>query len=119
MCLTTVELEVANPRQPERRVQVEALVDSGAILSVVPEAILRELGIAPVEERRFFLADGSAVTRRVGNAHWFYAGRETVAPVLFGEEGDATLLGALTMEALGLALDPCRRGLRPAVMRMG
>lgn len=33
--------------------------------------------------------------------------------VMFGEEGDATLLGALTLEALGLSLDPIKRELRP------
>jgi hypothetical protein len=33
--------------------------------------------------------------------------------VIFGEEGDATLLGALSLEALGLSLDPIRRELEP------
>jgi hypothetical protein len=31
----------------------------------------------------------------------------------FREKGDATLLGALTLEALGLLLDPIKRALRP------
>jgi len=35
------------------------------------------------------------------------------ADVIFGEEGDATLLGALSLEALGLSLDPIRRELKP------
>lgn len=34
-----------------------------------------------------------------------------VSDVIFGEEGDSVLLGALTLEALGLALDPFRRRL--------
>jgi hypothetical protein len=38
------------------------------------------------------------------------------ADVIFGEEGDSTLLGALTLEALGLALDPLRRELKPLPM---
>jgi hypothetical protein len=39
-----------------------------------------------------------------------------VADVIFGEEGDATLLGALTLEALGLAIDPIRRELTPVTL---
>jgi hypothetical protein len=39
-----------------------------------------------------------------------------VADVIFGEEGDSVLLGAFTLEALGLALDPLRRELKPLPM---
>ena len=36
------------------------------------------------------------------------------ADVIIGEQGDATLLGAFSLEALGLALDPIKRTLSPA-----
>ena len=36
--------------------------------------------------------------------------------MIFGEEDDLLLLGALALEALGLALDPLRRELRPIPM---
>ena len=35
------------------------------------------------------------------------------APVVFGRRQDACLLGAVTLEALGLRLDPLRRQLKP------
>jgi len=35
------------------------------------------------------------------------------ADVIFGEEGDSNLLGAFTLEALGLSLEPLRRELKP------
>ena len=38
------------------------------------------------------------------------------ADVIFGEKGDHVLLGAFTLEALGLALDPLRRELKPLPM---
>lgn len=38
------------------------------------------------------------------------------ADVIFGEEGDHVLLGAFTLEALGLVLDPLRRELKPLPM---
>ena len=39
--------------------------------------------------------------------------------MIFGEEGDSTLLGALTLESLGLALDPLKRELTPLPMILG
>jgi hypothetical protein len=39
-----------------------------------------------------------------------------MAPVIFGEKGDSTLLGIVTLEALGVILDPIRRELRPLPM---
>lgn len=39
-----------------------------------------------------------------------------LADLAFGEEGDSILLGAFTLEALGLALDPLKRVLRPLPM---
>jgi len=33
--------------------------------------------------------------------------------LIFGEPGDAWLLGALSLESLGLLLDPFKRELRP------
>jgi hypothetical protein len=40
------------------------------------------------------------------------------ATVIFGEESDSTLLGAHTLEALGLSLDPLRRELVPLPMML-
>jgi hypothetical protein len=38
------------------------------------------------------------------------------ADVVFGEEGDSLLLGAFTLESLGLSLDPLRRELKALPM---
>jgi hypothetical protein len=43
-------------------------------------------------------------------------GRRGPSPVIFGERDDATLLGAVTLEALGLMVDPLKRQLRPLPM---
>jgi len=39
-----------------------------------------------------------------------------VTTLAVGEKSDAILLGALTLEALGLALDPIRRELKPVTL---
>jgi hypothetical protein len=40
-------------------------------------------------------------------------GAAGAAPVISGRRGDTGLLGVVTLEALGLQLDPLRRTLRP------
>jgi aspartyl protease family protein len=117
--LTTLRVDVANVAGPDVARTIEFLVDSGAIYSVVPAQTLSELGITPISEQEFRLADGSTIRRRKGGAVFRYNDRVGGADVIFGEEGDHTLLGAFTLEALGLALDPLRRQLLPLPMILG
>jgi aspartyl protease family protein len=95
---------------------VEFLIDSGAIYSVVPAATLDELGIKPLTEQSFRLADGSKIVRKKGVAIFKYGDQIGGADVIFGEHGDSKPLGAFTLEALGLALDPLKRELKPLPM---
>jgi predicted aspartyl protease len=101
---------------PSDRRDVDLLADTGALYSLVSGALLRELGIEPRERMTFELADGRTMERAVGEARFFYNGRNAVSPVIFGEEGDGTLLGVVTLESLGLEVDPVRRQIRPARM---
>jgi clan AA aspartic protease len=116
MGLTVLEIEVGNPANPEVTEKVEFLIDSGAIYSVVPGQILEKLGIKPLTKQEFRLANGSKIARNKGIALFKYGDRIGGADVIFGQEGDSMLLGAFTLEALGLALDPLRRELMPLPM---
>jgi len=116
MGLTTLEVEVGNPATPEVTRKIEFLIDSGAVYSVVPAEILAGLGIKPLAEQQFHLADGSKTVRKKGVALFKYRDALGGADVIFGEPGDSQLLGAFTLEALGLALDPLRRELHPMPM---
>ena len=118
MGLTVLEIQVGNPSTPEVTERVECLVDSGAIYSVIPAATLERLGIRPLTTQEFRLADGSKIFRKKGIALFKYQDRIGGADVIFGEEGDSLLLGAFTLEALGLALDPLRRDLKPLPMTL-
>ena len=113
MGLTVLRIKVGNPAKPKVTQELEFLVDSGAVYSVVPSPVLRKLGIKPLTIQEFRLADGSSITRKKGIALFRYGDKVGGADVIFGEEGDSLLLGAFTLEALGLALDPLRRELRP------
>jgi predicted aspartyl protease len=116
MGLTVLRVEVANPARPNRTQAIEFLVDSGAIYSVVPATVLRRLKIKPIGREEFRLADGSTISRKKGVALFKYGGKAGGADVIFGNPGDSQLLGAFTLEALGLALDPLKRELRPLPM---
>ncbi len=116
MGLTHIEATIANPARPRRAVPLKFLVDSGAVYSVIPAPLLRKLGIKPHSRRTFILADGSQITRRIGDVLIRFNDQQGASPVLFGERDDSTLLGTVSLEALGLILDPMKRELRPLPM---
>jgi predicted aspartyl protease len=116
MGLTSVRLHVGNVTAPEVTEEFEFLVDSGAIYSVVPADVLERLGVRPIAEQEFRLANGTRIVRKRGIALFRYGDRVGGADVIFGEPGDELLLGAFTLESLGLCLDPLRRELRPIPM---
>jgi len=116
MGLTSMRLRVGNVARPEVTEELDFLVDSGAIYSVVPTEILSRLGVQPLAEQEFRLANGTRIVRKKGVAFFRYEDRVGGADVIFGEPEDAVLLGAFTLEALGLCLDPLRRELLPVPM---
>ncbi|OGL47786.1 MAG: hypothetical protein A2W05_11550 [Candidatus Schekmanbacteria bacterium RBG_16_38_10] len=116
MGLTVLKIEVGNPANPSITEPVEFLVDSGAIYSVVSRPILEKLGIKPLGKEEFRLANGEVIVREKGVALFKYNNKIGGADVIFGEPDDSTLLGAFTLEALGLALDPLKRELKPLPM---
>lgn len=113
MGINIVTMQIGNPARPQVTVMLDFVVDSGAIFSVVPDAVLRRLGINPLVEQEFQLADGSRIHRPKGTALFRNGDRAGGADVLFGEEGDAVLLGSQTLTALGLFLHPLTRELMP------
>jgi predicted aspartyl protease len=116
MGLTYIQASIANPARPRRSARLEFLVDSGAQYSVVPTPVLRRLGIRPGKTKVFIFADGTKIKRRLGEARFRLNGEEGTSPVIFGEKGDSTLLGSISLVVLGFVLDPFKRELRPLPM---
>lgn len=112
MGITFLKAKVINPEQPRKSQECEFLVDSGAVNSVVPQSILKKIGIKPTSSEEFILANGEVIKKSIGNAYFEYAGKTRAAPVIFGDKG-VFLVGATTLEALGMILDPIRRELKP------
>lgn len=111
--LVHVSMRVIHGRRSE---EVELLVDSGAMYSLLPSRTWRRLGLRPERKMGFTLADGDHVERRVSQCVFSYGGLRVWSPVILGEKNDAALLGSVTLESMGLVLHPFERTLRP--MRM-
>ena len=119
MGLTFIKVRITNPANPRKSAELQFLVDSGAAYSVVPGDVLKRIGIKPRTSRKFILADGTEVERKMSDALFRLNGNEGASPVIFGEKDDSTLLGVVSLEALGLILDPLKRELRPLPMVLG
>jgi predicted aspartyl protease len=91
------------------------LIDTGAIYSLALTSTLKKLGICPLRDVDFTLADGTTITCRVGDACFELGGEGGAAPVIFGKESEA-VLGATTLGSIGLVLDPFKG--RLILMRM-
>jgi clan AA aspartic protease len=111
MGLTYIEGVVAGTRG--KQATVSFLVDSGAIYSLLPEPIWKALGLKPKRAMTFTLADGTRVERKISECHMTLPQGEGHSPVILGEAGDEALLGAVTLEIMGLVLNPFNRTLQP------
>jgi len=93
--------------------RVETLVDTGAGYTVIPRQILDSLGCEPNRIQRVVLADGRVEEWPLTEVLVEYEGRRTTTPALMGPSGGPVLLGATTLEELGLGIDPVHRRLVP------
>lgn len=118
MGITHLRIRVKKDATSRAVRDLEFLVDSGAVNPVVPSAGLKSLRVKPFKKTRFNLANGESIVREVGTAHFMYKGHEGGAPVIFDETNDKPLLGATTLEALELALNPLSRNLYPLQMTL-
>ena len=99
------------------RVEVSAMVDTGATDTVLPPSILRKVGVEVEARRRFILADGSHVELGVGEARLSLNNEEWTCPVVFGTDEEQALLGATTLEIFNLMVDPVLGELIPRQLR--
>lgn len=114
MGVTYIEGTLTGPTG--KQATVRFLVDSGASYTLVPAEQCRLLELQPKRTLSFTLADGTTVERRVSECHIALPQGEGHTPVILGEPGDEALLGVITLEELGLVLNPFTRQLQP--MRM-
>ena len=107
MGVFTVKAKFYNPRETEKFITLEALVDTGATFAGLPASILRDLGIEPEKMVDIRLGDGySIIDLEV-------EGKSGLVQVLFKEEGAPAVIGATALEVLGFSVDPVEKRLIP------
>ncbi|MCX8204642.1 MAG: Retroviral aspartyl protease [Candidatus Nezhaarchaeota archaeon] len=112
MGFVRVKARVWNIESPGDVREVVLLADTGAIYTVLPGSFLRSLGVKSIGRRKFRLANNQVLEREVGIIGVEVNGIKTHSIAIFGDEG-VYLLGVVTLEELGLEVDPVRGELRP------
>lgn len=114
MGLTFVNAEIYHTESKKNKKKLRFLVDTGAFFSVVPKEILQQLNIKPYKKNiKFKLANGKYIYRDVGVCMFKIDKYVGASDVIFGKKTDQTLLGVITLESLGLAVDPRTKSLKP------
>jgi predicted aspartyl protease len=99
-----------------KQATVRFLVDTGATYTLLPAEESKLLELSPSRSVTFALTDGTMIERKVSECHIALPQGGGHTPVIIGEPGDEALLGVVTLEILGLVLNPFSRTLQP--MRM-
>ena len=116
MGITYVEGTVTGPTG--KQATTEFLVDSGAKYTLLPLKNWKAIGLKPVRRLTFVLADGTKIKRNISECYISLPQGRTDTPVVLGKPGDEALLGVVTLEELGLGLNPFQRSLQPARMML-
>ena len=102
-----------NPEQPAKYVELELLVDTGAIHTIIPPEAAEKLEIKSRGKRKFRLADGTVIERDYGVGMVEIRDEVGGATIVFGKENDIPVIGVTTLEAVGLEVDPLTGELKP------
>jgi predicted aspartyl protease len=116
----TIEFEVTNYRdlvkegdgllEPEkvRRLRISGVADSGAAGLVLPQAVVKQLGLPPTDEVEVRYADGRTAVRKAADAAYVeILGRHGVFTAIAEPKRRTALVGAIVLEDLDLLVD-CR-----------
>ena len=91
------------------------MVDSGASYSWVLRTRLEPLGVRPVRRMSFKTIEGKTIERDLVPVFVAADGFTGGDNVVMAEPGDMEVIGAHTLESLGLTVDPVGKKLVPAV----
>jgi clan AA aspartic protease len=104
---------VANPSDHSLRVELEFIVDTGAIYTVIPKSVADRLRLKEIGKRKFKIANGDVVEYPVSEAYIIINGEGVTSVVAIADEKTPLLLGVTTLELLGLRVDPVTGKLTP------
>ena len=95
------------PVDQVRSLEIEALVDTGATMLVLPADVVQRLGLSEIDRRKVRYADGRvAVVPIVGGLQVEILGRSTGCDALVEPAGTTPLIGQVPLEGLDLVVEP-------------
>jgi predicted aspartyl protease len=119
MSTFTVKLRVWNPADPGRFAELEAWADTGAAYSWIARSRLDPMGVQKVRRLQFRTIEGHTIERDLAAVFLSADGYTGGDNVVLAESGDLEVLGAHSLESLGLAVDPVHKKLIPLVVALG
>ena len=106
MGLVYAPISLSNPRETAlHALEVDALVDTGAVTLCIPEHISVQLKLLAIEQREVITADGSVhLVPYVGPIQVRFENRTCFTGALVF--GDTVLMGAVPLEDMDLVIQP-------------
>jgi predicted aspartyl protease len=112
----TPKLRVWSPAHPERVEELDPFVDTGAAFSWIARTRLERLGVTASRRMQFRTIEGRVLERDLAIVYVATDGYTAPDLVVMAEPGEMEVLGAHSIEGLGLAADPVQKKLVPTVM---
>jgi clan AA aspartic protease len=101
------------PRETVRTVEIEALVDTGATMLVIPQEVADALGLPVIDRLPVQLADSSVHEWAVaGSLKVAILARGMICDAFVAPAGSTALIGQIPLERLDLIVDSKSRELR-------
>lgn len=115
--INSVDLALARKGQLKKkevkRIEVEALVDTGAYMLVINENVKRQLDLEVLGKETALLADGSEKELEVvGPIEVRFKTRRTTVDALVVPGNSEVLLGAIPLEGMDVLIDPAKQEMR-------
>jgi len=100
------KVKLMNLFEPTKSVEVDAIIDTGATMLVLPQTIVDELGLRKIGDRRVKYANNQTQVKPVYRGVVVgIKGRDGISDVLAEVEGAEPLVGQIVLEALDLVVD--------------
>jgi len=116
LCLGKVveKVKLTSLFDPAKTIEVEAVIDTGATMFVLPQNVAEKLGLKKIGERRVRYANNQIQLKSVYRGVVLeLKGRDGIFDVLSEVEGSEPLIGQIVLEALDLIVDPIRKMVIP------
>ena len=108
------KIKVINVFEPEREIELEAVIDTGATMLVLPQNVINKLNLRKMREVKVRYAYNRTEIKSIyGVVTVEMCGRAGEFNVLAEPEGAQPLVGQIILEQLDLIVDPSTRKVIP------